>query len=62
MIPVRMGCHYDLEAGDLLRQLQGNLVCLLRGDGIVRTEGLNHVIVHPSLGAMVQTLGVHEFL
>ena len=62
VIPVSVGCHYNLEAGDLLRQLQGNLVCLLRGDGIVRTEGLNHVIVHPSPGAVVKSLGVHEFL
>ena len=62
VIPVRMGCHYDFKAGDLFRQLQGNLMCLLRGDRIIRTEGLNHVVVHPSLGAVIQTLGVHEFL
>ena len=62
VIPVGVGCHYDFEAGDLLRQLQGNLMCLLRGDRIIGTEGLNHVIVHPSLRAVVQALGVHEFL
>ena len=53
VIPVGVGCYYDFEAGDLLRQLQGNLMCHLRGDRIVRTEGLNHVIVHSSLGAVV---------
>ena len=62
MIPVRMGCHHNFKAGDLLCQLQGDLMSLLRGDRIIGTEGLNHVVVHPSLGAVVQTLGVHEFL
>ena len=62
LIPVSVGCHYNLEAGDLLRQLQGNLMCHLRGDRIIGTEGLNHVVVHSTLGTMVQTLGVHEFL
>ena len=62
MIPVGMGCHHDFKAGDLFRQLQGNLMSLLWGDRIIGTEGLNHVVVHPSLGAVVQTLGVHEFL
>ena len=50
------------EAWNLLRQLQSNLMCLLRGDRIIRPEGLNHVVVHPSLGAVMQSLGVHEFL
>ena len=62
MIPVSVGCHYDFEAGDLLRQLQSDLMCLLRGDRIVGTEGLHHMVVHPSLGAVVKSLGVHEFL
>ena len=62
VIPVSVGCHYNLEAGDLLRQLQGNLMCHLRGDRIIGTEGLNHMVVHPSLGAVMQSLGVHEFL
>ena len=62
MIPVRMGCHYDFEAGDLFRQLQSNLMRLLRGDRIVRTEGLNHVVVQPTFCAVMQSLGVHEFL
>lgn len=62
MISVSVGCHYDFEAGDLLRQLQRNLMCLLRSDRIVRAEGLNHVVVHPSLGAVMQSFGVHELL
>ena len=62
MVPVGVGCHYDFEAGDLLRQLQSDLMCLLRGDRIIGTEGLNHVVVHPSLGAVMQSFGVHEFL
>ncbi len=62
MISVRVGCHHDFKAGDLLRQLQGNLMCHLRGDRVIGTEGLNHVVVHPSLGAVVKSLGVHELL
>ena len=61
MLPVRMGSNEDLIAGDLLRQLQGNLMSHLRGDRIVRTEGLHHVIVHSSICASVLPLGSHEF-
>ena len=53
VIPIRMGCHYDFEAGDLRCQLQGNFMCHLRGDGIVRTERLNHVVVQPTIRAVV---------
>ena len=62
VIPVGMGCHHDFKAGDLLRQLQGDLMCLFWGDRIIGTEGLNHVVVHPSMGAVVKSLSVHEFL
>ena len=62
VISVGVGCHYDFKARNLFRQLQGNLVCLFRGDGIVRTEGLNHVVVQPTFGTVVQALGVHKFL
>lgn len=62
VIPVGVGCHNDFKAGDLRCQLQGNFMCHLRGDRIVRVEGLNHVVVHSTLGAVVQALGVHEFL
>ena len=62
VIPVGVSCHYNFEAGDLLCQLQGDLMGHLRGDRIIRTEGLNHVIVHPSLGTVVKSLGVHKFL
>lgn len=62
MISVRVGRHYDFEAGDLLRQLQGDLMCHLRGDRIIGPERLHHVIVHPAFGAAVQSLGVHELL
>ena len=62
VISVGVGCHYDFEAGDLLRQLQGDLMSLLRGNRIIWTEGLHHVVVHPSLSAVVQPLGIHKFL
>ena len=61
VITIRMSCHYDFEAGDLLRQLQGDLMGHLRGDRIVGTEGLHHVIVHSSICASVLPLGSHEF-
>ena len=62
VIPVGMGCYNDFEAGDLFRQLQGNLMCLLRGDRIIGPEGLYHMVVQPTFGAVMQSLGVHEFL
>ena len=61
MIPVGVGRYYDLEAGDLLRQLQRNLMCLLRGDGIVRAEGLHHVVVHSSTCASILPFRIHKF-
>ena len=61
MLSVRMGSNDDLIAGDMLCQLQGNLMGHLRGDEIVRTEGLNHMVVHPSACASVLPLGVHKF-
>ena len=62
VIPIRMGCHYDFEAGDLRCQLQGNFMCHLRGDRIVGPEGLHHMVVQPTFGTVVQALGVHKFL
>ena len=61
MLPVRMSSNDDLIARDMLCQLQGNLMGHLRGDEIVRTEGLNHMVVHPSACASVLPLGVHKF-
>ena len=61
MLPVRMGSNEDLIAGDLLRQLQGDLMGHLRGDRIIRTEGLHHMVVHPSVRASVLPLGIHKF-
>ena len=61
MLPVRMCSNDDLIAGDMFCQLQGNLMCHLRGDRIVRTEGLNHVVVHPSICASILPLGIHKF-
>ena len=61
MFPVRMGSNEDLVAGNLLCQLQGDFMSHLRGDRIIRTEGLNHVVVHSSVRTFVLPLGVHEF-
>ena len=61
MFPVRMSSNDDLIAGDLLCQLQGDLMGHLRGDRIVRTEGLHHMVVHPSVRASILPLGIHKF-
>ncbi len=61
MFPVRVRSNEDLVAGDMLCQLQSDLMGHLRGDRIIRTKGLNHVIVHSSICASVLPLGVHEF-
>ena len=61
MFPIRVRSNEDLVAGDMLRQLQGDLVGRLRGDRIVRTEGLHHVVVHPSIRASILPLGIHKF-
>ena len=61
MISICMCCNHDLKARDLFCQLQGDLVCHLRGDRIVRTEELNHVIVHPSICASILPLSIHKF-
>ena len=61
MLPVRMGGNDDLVAGDLLRQLQCDLVSHLRGDRIVRMKGLHHVVVHSSVRASILPLGIHKF-
>ena len=61
VVPVGVGCHHDFKAWDLLRQLQGDLMCHLRGDRIVRTERLHHVVVHSSVRTSVLSLGIHKF-
>ena len=61
VISIRMSCHYDFKARNLFRQLQRNLMGHLRCDRIVRTEGLHHVVVHPSVCASILPFGIHEF-
>ena len=61
MFPVRMSSNDDLVAGDLLCQLQRDLMCHLRSDGIVGAEGLNHVVVHPSVRTSILPLSIHKF-
>ena len=61
MLSVRMCSNDDLIAGNMLCQLQRNLMCHLRGDRIIRTEGLYHVVVHSSIRASVLPLGIHKF-
>ena len=61
VISIRMSCHYDFKARNLFRQLQRNLMCLLRGDRILRTEGLHHVVIHSAVCASILPFGIHKF-
>lgn len=61
MLSVRMGGNDDLVAGDMLCQLQGDLMGHLRGDRIIGTERLHHVVVHSSIRASILPLGIHKF-
>lgn len=62
VIGIAVGGYHDFKAGDLLRQLQCDLVSGLRREILIRMEGLDHVIVHPSADLLVQSFGVHELL
>lgn len=62
MLPVGMGCNHNFKTGNLLRQLQRNLMCLLRCDGIARMEGLHHVVIHSSFHTFVLPFCVQELL
>ena len=60
VLPVRVGGHDDLVVLPLPRQLQCDPVRLLRGDGLLRMEGLDEVVVHPSAVFSVLQLGADE--
>ena len=62
VIGVAVGGDNDFKAGHLLRQLQRDLMGSLRREILIRMEGLDHVIVHPSADLLVQSFGVHELL
>lgn len=62
VIGIAVSCYHNFKAGDLLRQLQRDLMRGLGCKILVWMEGLDHVIVHPTTGLLVQSFGVHELL
>ena len=62
VVTVCVSADQYLESCELLSQLQGDLVGGFSGKNLLRGEGLDHVIVHSSLGFSVEPLGVHKLL
>ena len=55
-------CNHNLIAGNFFRHLQCNLMGDLRCQLFAWMEGLDHMIVHPSIRILMESLGVHELL
>ena len=60
MLPVGVGGNHNLEAGELFRQLQGNLMGGLGCQLLLRVERLDQLIELPSLRFFVEPFGVQE--
>ena len=54
--------NHNLMAWNFFCQLQCNLVSLLRSQWLTGMEGLDHMIIHPSVSVLIKPLGVHELL
>ena len=54
--------NHDLMVRNFFRQLQCNLMGDLRRQLFAWMEGLDHMIVHPSIRILMESLGVHELL
>ena len=62
MHSVRVRSNHDLMARNFFCQLQCNLMGDLRCQLFAWMEGLDHMIVHPSVSVLMKSLGVHELL
>ena len=62
MQSIRVRSNHNLMARNFFCQLQCNLMSKFRGKIFTRMEGLDHVIVHPTIGVLMKPLGVHELL
>ena len=60
MFDIAVGGNQNLEARELLCHVQGNGMSRLRGDLILRGEGLNHVVEHSAAVFVVELLGVQK--
>ena len=54
--------NHNLMARNFFCQLQSNLMSDLRCELLAWMERLNHVIVHPTIRILMESLGVHELL
>lgn len=54
--------NHNLMARNFFCQLQRNLMSFLRSQWFSRMEGLNHVIVHPTIRILMEPLGIHKLL
>ncbi len=62
MVTVRVGCHHDFIAKELLLcEPQSDFVGSLRCQVFLRVERLQELIVHPAIGFAVEPLGVKKF-
>ena len=62
MHSIRVCSNHNLMAWNFFCQLQCNLVSHLWCQLLTGMEGLDHMIVHPAIGVLVKSLGVHELL
>ena len=54
--------NHNFITGNFFCQLQCNLMGDLWCEILTGMEGLDHVIVHPTAGILMKSLGVHELL
>ena len=62
VVSIPMSCHHDLKSGNGFRKLARHLMRKLRCDAFIWVKGLHQMIKHPTIGLLVQALGVHKFL
>ena len=54
--------NHNFITGNFFCQLQCDLMSDLRCEIFTGMEGLDHMIVHPTAGILMKSLGVHELL
>ena len=62
MQSIRVRSNHNLMARNFFCQLQCNLMGLRCCQWLTGMEGLDHVVVHPSVSVLMKSLGVHELL
>ena len=62
MQSIRVRSNHNLMTMNFFCQLQCNLMSLRCCQWLTGMEGLDHVVVHPSVSVLMKSLGVHELL